>query len=103
MKKALVNMIMVVIIATTMSGCADNKRISTVENNQTVTRVYAPYGIFSQNKENPNVEYEVSIGNVVWGVILFETIIAPIIIFGWYLWEPVGPKVTNSNLAGVVS
>ena len=95
------SLLLVAVLMMTMSGCADNKSVQTLEHNKKVKRTYVPYGLFDGNKENPNVEYEVSIGNVVWGILLFETIVAPIIIFGWYLYEPVGPKVIDPNLRGV--
>ena len=100
--KKITNVILAVAVLALMSGCAERKEVTTNDNNKSVTRTYVPYGLFDENKKNPNIEYEVSIGNVIWGVILFETIIAPIIIFGWYLYEPVGPKTTDPNLVGVV-
>jgi len=67
------------------SGCANEKEIGKY--------TYQPYGLFDEDeKRNNNIEYEVSIGNVIWGVLLVETIVAPIVIFGWYLYEPVGKK-----------
>lgn len=68
-----------------MSGCGDNKVINGVE--------YGRYGLFSADeKKNPDIQYEIIWGNVVWGALLFETIIGPIYFFGFDLFEPVGPK-----------
>ena len=72
-----------------LSGCANSKTIATEEG----TYEYQPYGVFDTEKRNDNIEYDVSIGNVILGIILVETIIAPVVIFGWYLHEPAGPKV----------
>ena len=82
------------------TGCANRKTITT--NNPRVTRTYEPYGLFDPQDRNPNIEYTVSMGNVLWSAILFETVIAPIILIGWYIYEPKGPKITDPNMRGVV-
>jgi hypothetical protein len=38
---------------------------------------------------DPDVKYRVSTGNVIVSILLIETAIVPIILVGWYLWEPV--------------
>jgi len=53
--------------------------------------VIEPVGMFEDKR--PDVEYEVSVGNVIVGAIFIETAIIPIVIAGWYLWEPVGAKI----------
>lgn len=78
MKKILVCLMLAVML----SACARGMNVN--------GKYEDPQGVFTDR--NPKVQYKVSVGNVVWGVILFETIIAPVIIFGWYLWEPVGAK-----------
>ena len=96
MKKNIVMVLIVAILATSFTGCSQRKNIDGV--------TYDTYGLFTENKKaNPNIEYELSVGNVIWGIILIETIIGPIYFFGFDLWEPVGPKVTNPNMKGVVS
>lgn len=68
-----------------LSGCGNTKVINGVE--------YDTYGLINaDNKKNPNIEYEVIWGNMFWGAILAETIIAPVYFFGFSLFEPVGPK-----------
>ena len=47
-----------------------------------------PYGIFNQKTRNDSIKYRVSIGNIVWSVLLSETVVVPVILCGWYLWEP---------------
>lgn len=57
---------------------------------------YPTYGLFNQDTaKSDKMCYEVSIGNVVWGIILIETIIAPVYFVGWSLWNPVSPKGPN--------
>lgn len=66
-----------------MTGCGDTKKINGV--------TYDTYGLLSPEKHNPNIEYEVIWGNVFLGVLLVETIIAPVYFFGFSLFEPVQP------------
>lgn len=67
------------------SGCADNKVINGKE--------YTTYGIANEtDSKNPNIEYSLSVGNVIWGILLVETIIAPVYFFGFSLFEPENEK-----------
>ena len=67
------------------TGCGDTKRINGIE--------YDTYGIANKSeKQNPNIQYRVIVGNVVWSCILIETIIAPIYFICFSLYEPVGTK-----------
>lgn len=50
------------------------------------------YGIFNQDNENPQVKYKIVAGNVVLSVIFCETVIVPVWLVGWHLWEPVCNK-----------
>lgn len=67
------------------AGCGNTKVINGLE--------YDTYGIANESrKKNPDIEYRVIIGNVVWSCILVETIIAPIYFICFSLYEPVGSK-----------
>ena len=44
------------------------------------------------SEKHPCLKYELVTGNLVWGVLLFGTVAAPIYFFGWSLHEPVGEK-----------
>ena len=93
MKKLLSTLLIIGIL---FSGCADRKVIGSVE--------YDTYGLFDKNdKENPEIAYSVSWGNVFWGVVLIETILAPIYFFGYALFEPDGYKNHNPKMKGVVN
>lgn len=73
------------------SGCADTKVIDGVE--------YDTYGIVNASeKKNPDIEYRFVIGNAIWGVVLFETLIAPVYFYGFSIYEPVGKKSDNVDL-----
>jgi len=83
--KKIIAIIIILALFTVVSGCANTKTIDGVE--------YGTYGLFDKDeKKNPDIQYEIVWGNVVWGAILFETIVMPIYFFGFSMWEPVGKK-----------
>lgn len=51
-----------------------------------------PYGFMNMHKKKENIKYRVNIGDVVWSIILIETIIAPVLILGLDVMEPVVVK-----------
>lgn len=54
---------------------------------------YPTVGIVNMATEKSDkMCYEASIGNIIWSIILIETIVAPIYFIGWSMWNPVGPK-----------
>jgi uncharacterized membrane protein len=58
-------------------------------------RTYQPCGpLDPKGCEDPDVVYETSVGNVVLSILLVETIVAPVVLIGWYLWEPAGPNLS---------
>jgi len=67
-------------------GCGDTKVIKGVE--------YDTCGIINiaLDQKNPDIEYKPIWGNIVWGALLFGTIIAPIYFYGFSMFEPVGGK-----------
>jgi uncharacterized membrane protein len=79
-----------IIGALLLTGCADNKVINGNE--------YSTYGLINEStKKNPNIMYEISVCNVIWGVLLVQTVIAPLYFFGFSIYEPV--RAMNSNSA----
>lgn len=69
-----------------LTSCADSK--SFVIDGETVE--VEPYGWGNENSTKvEGVTYDVCVGNVVWSVILVETVIAPVWITAVALWEPV--------------
>ena len=57
---------------------------------------YHAYGLVNQDDvKNPKIRYEVSAMHVVVGILYCETVIVPVYIVGWDLWEPVGVKTTQ--------
>lgn len=79
--KKFISMLMILALV----GCASTKTVEGI--------TYDTYGMFNiDEKKNPDIQYEVSGWSVFWGVVLFETVIAPIYFFGYDLYEPVGKK-----------
>lgn len=88
-----VKLITVCAVATLLGGCAKSKVICGVE--------YVPYGLLNaDDKKNPDIEYEVIWGNVFWGAVLAETVVAPIYFGGFSIFQPVGQK---SKVKGAVA
>lgn len=65
-----------------LSGCADSKVIGGHE--------VQPYGVFNQQTaKTPGVDYEVSPGSVILAIVFVETVVVPVYIVGWDLYQPV--------------
>lgn len=57
---------------------------------------YDTYGVFNmESKRDDGILYEVSAGSVIWAIILCETIVVPVYIIGWDLWQPVKKRDPN--------
>ena len=79
--KSLISVIMIVLVSLMFSGCAEEKMINGV--------VYQPYGLLDEEEhKNPNIKYEIDVPNVIWAIILCETVVVPVIVVGWDLYEP---------------
>lgn len=75
------------IIGLLFTSCADTKVFTTSSGKKVIAE---PYGwADSHTKKNPKVRYRISVGNVVWSILLSESAIVPIALTGWYLYEPV--------------
>lgn len=81
MKRILIS----ILLASVLSACG-----SPIDYNG---KHYPTVGVVnSVDKQSEKMCYEVSVGNVIWSIILIETIVAPIYFVGWSLWNPIGPK-----------
>lgn len=72
-------------VVLSLSACGDSKRVC--------GRMYDTYGLLSDDEKHPDIHYTAIAGNVVWGILLSETIIAPVYFFGFSLYEPNEPQV----------
>lgn len=69
-----------------LTSCADSKKF-VIEGKEVTVE---PYGWANQDaKKVEGVVYQMNAGNVFWDIILFETIIVPIYLTGWQLYEPI--------------
>lgn len=68
------------VLAVSLSGCGDPAVID--------GKYISTYGIAGDPV--PCIKYRVVVGNVIWGIVLSETVIAPIYFAGWSLYEPIG-------------
>lgn len=93
MKTPLVKCLAGLLIVFFLTSCADSK-IFKIDNKNVVVE---PYGWFDLEGKNDSIQYKVNTGNVVWSVILSETVIAPIVITGTALWEPVKKNETKKQ------
>lgn len=75
-----------------LTSCADSKTF-TINGKETVVE---PYGwANSDAKKVDGVVYEVNFGNIVWDIILVETVVVPVWLTGWELFEPVAYEDTT--------
>ena len=64
-----------------LSSCANNKTID--------GKTYTTYGFLNEEDyKNPKIHYNISVGNVIWSILLCETIVAPFYFIGFDLYEP---------------
>lgn len=75
---------LICILSVLFVGCADNKVLGGKE--------YETYGLFNQELRDECVEYRVSVGNVIWTVLLIETVVFPVYFVGFSINEPVRLK-----------
>jgi len=79
MKKLIVMFVLTIMFIT--AGCGDSRIVD--------GKYCDTYGLVNKHETKcANVQYRVIKGNVFWGVILVNTIVAPIYFFGFSLYEP---------------
>jgi hypothetical protein len=87
MKK--VKLLLLVLVASmTVTSCADSRAFEIDGKNEVVQA----YGWMNPAVKNDSINYRVCVGNLVWSIVLSETILAPVIITGIGLYEPVSKK-----------
>jgi hypothetical protein len=70
---------------TLLSGCAGSREIN--------GKTYEPYGLFNEETvKDDNVTYQVSAGSVIVSIVFCESIVVPVYVVGWDLYEPVKMK-----------
>jgi len=89
MKKVLI----MLALALTHGSCADSKDFEI--DGKTVT--VEPYGWFDTTQANDSINYKVNTGNIIWSVIFSETIVVPVVLTGYELYEPVSKKESKNK------
>ena len=102
MKKC-IKLVLVLVLFTTLVvttvGCAKCKVITIEDKDGSpITATFKPYGLFNPSDKNPNVEYKVSVGNIIRSALTIEFLVIPVILIGWHLYEPIGPKTQDGNI-----
>lgn len=70
-----------------LSSCADSKTFKRADGTKFVAE---PYGWANyQSNKIDGVIYEACAGNIIWDILTIETIIIPVWLTGWELYEPV--------------
>ena len=70
-----------------LSSCADSKTFKRADGTKFVAE---PYGWANyQSNKIDGVIYEACVGNIIWDILTIETIIIPVWLTGWELYEPV--------------
>jgi len=77
-----------VLLFTLILSCAKSKVIKINE----IEKEIEPYGWMTTDLKDDKIKYKISTGNIIWSIILFETIIFPVFITGLDLYEPIGLK-----------
>ena len=81
--------ILVMIFLLTLLGCGQNKVIDGKERKTVgIVSILVNDPTLFEVKD-PTIRYEIIWENVIWGVILCETVIAPIYFFGFSMFNPI--------------
>jgi len=86
MKKSISMFLVVLFIPMFLMSCGKNKTINGKE--------YKTIGIINilNEEKDPSIKYRIITGNVIWGVLLCESVIAPLYFFGFSMYEPIAKK-----------
>lgn len=80
--------VLIIVLSVLLAGCGRPQYFG-----ETEKKYYPTYGFFSGgSKKSRNVCYEVSVGNVIWSIILSETVVFPVYFVGWSIYNPVRLK-----------
>lgn len=81
--------VFVIIVSMFLVGCGQSKKIDGVTYNTVgLAEMYGPKNVVGSDFSE-DVQYEICWGNVIWAVILCETVICPVYFAGWSLYNPV--------------
>ena len=88
--KNLFTLLIVALALMLLTSCADSKEFTTKQGKKFTVE---PYGwANSDAMKNDSVIYQACVGNIVWDILLCETVVVPVVLTGWSLYEPVRLK-----------
>ncbi len=88
MKKAAI--VAIVALSVALAACGRPQYLGDTDAQKTY---YPTYGLFNEaSNKSSKVCYELSAGNVIWSIILVETVIFPVYFIGWSIYNPVRLK-----------
>ncbi len=80
--KRILTALMLIGACVMLVGCDNDKTIN--------GKHYDVYGLANKEaNQDPDIVYELSAGSVICAIIFSETVIVPIYVIGWDLWQPV--------------
>jgi len=75
---------------TLLMSCAESKEF---KNNKGESFTVEPFGWANEKSlKNDSIIYQINAGNIVLSVIFSETVFVPVVLTGWYFYEPVRIK-----------
>jgi len=86
MRKLIFTLILSVVMCFAFTSCHDDKKFTRPDGTEFVAE---PWGWANEYKKIDGVIYEPVLGNIVWSVFGFETVIVPVWLTGWAIMEPV--------------
>ena len=63
-----------------LSSCASTRVINGIE--------YTPYGVLSVDRKVDSIKYKKKISSIILSIIFVETVIVPVVLIGYKLFEP---------------
>jgi hypothetical protein len=86
-------LLMLVLFSTLLLPSCAQRKLLVIQGEAKIVR---PYGwANAKARKNENVVYEVNAGNVVWSILGIQTVVVPVWLTGWQLFEPVDVRPVN--------
>jgi hypothetical protein len=92
MKKTLTILAIATVFIASLSSCAERKTFQVGQNDYIEALPYGPAD--ADDVRMDTVVYQTSTGNIVWSIIFSESVVIPVWLIGWDLYEPVRLKTT---------
>ena len=88
---------LILIVALFAASCGKSKVINGIEYKPVgIASKYVPHNLVKTTYSD-EIQYDICWGNVVWGIVLCETVIAPIYFFGFSMFNPISEISKNQN------